>query len=164
MAAEERHTETEGRIRTAMAQLLGGAIPEGLKCDVKSLCTLSGVPRATLYRSYPHIRAEFERERSDAQTAGHHPDPRLAQIERLKTEIIDLHKRLNRGNAELAELRTFRAGAIPPHSPARRSHQPPARTRDSRPRKRPRAHQPTTTLRHESPYRPTASGQKRPIS
>ena len=51
MAAEERHTETEGRIRAAMAQLLGGDIPEGLKCDVKSLCTLSGVPRATLYRS-----------------------------------------------------------------------------------------------------------------
>ena len=128
MAAEERHTETEGRIRAAMAQLLGGDIPEHLKCDVKSLCTLSGVPRATLYRSYPRLKAEFERERSDAQTAGLHPDPRLAQIERLKTEIIDLHKRLNRGNAELAELRTFRAEAlVPPHSPARRSHQPPAR-------------------------------------
>lgn len=39
-----------------MAQLLGVDIPEGLKCDVKSLCTLSEVPRATLYRSYPHIR------------------------------------------------------------------------------------------------------------
>ncbi len=96
MAAEERHTETENRIRAAMAQLLGGDIPEGLRCDVKSLCTLSGVPRATLYRSYPHIKADFERERSDAPTAGQHPDPRLAQIERLKTEIIDLHKRLNR--------------------------------------------------------------------
>ena len=82
MAAEERHTETEGRIRAAMAQLLGGDIPEGLKCDVKSLCTLSGVPRATLYRSYPHVKAEFERARSDAQTAGHQPDPRLASSDR----------------------------------------------------------------------------------
>ena len=70
------------------------------------------MPRATLYRSYPHLKAEFERERSNAQTAGHHPDPRLAQIERLKTEIIDLHKRLTRGNAELAELRAFRAAAL----------------------------------------------------
>ena len=115
MAAEERHTETEVRIRAAMARLLGGDIPEGLKCDVKSLCALSGVPRATLYRSYPHIKVEFEHARSDAHTAGHHPDPRLAQIERLKTEIIDLHKRLDRGNAELAELaelRTFRAEAL----------------------------------------------------
>ena len=112
MAAEEQHIETEGRIRAAMAQLLGGDIPEGLKCDVKSLCTLSGVPRATLYRSYPHLKAEFERARSDAQTAGLQPDPRLAQIERLKTEIIDLHKRLNRGDAELAELRTFRTAAL----------------------------------------------------
>ena len=80
MAAEERHTETEGRIRAAMAQLLGGDIPEHLKCDVKSLCTLSGVPRATLYRSYPHLKAEFERARSDAQTAGHQPDPRLTGL------------------------------------------------------------------------------------
>ena len=95
-----------------MAQLLGGDIPEGLKCDVKSLCTLSGVPRATLYRSYPHLKAEFERARSDAQTAGLQPDPRLAQIERLKTEIIDLHKRLNRGDTEIAELREFRAVAL----------------------------------------------------
>jgi hypothetical protein len=70
---------------------------------------LSGVPRATLYRSYPHIKAEFDRKRSDAQTAGHHPDPRSAQIERLKTEIIDLHKRSNR---ELAELKTFHAAAL----------------------------------------------------
>lgn len=112
MAAEERHTETEGRLRAAMAQLLGGDIPEGLKCDVKSLCALSEVPRATLYRSYPHLKAEFERERCDSHTAGHHPDPRVAQIERLKTEIIDLHKRLDRGNTELSELRAFRAAAL----------------------------------------------------
>jgi chromosome segregation ATPase len=112
MAAEERHTETESRIRAAMAQLLGGDIPEGLKCDVKSLCTLSEVPRATLYRSYPHIKAEFERARSTAHAGGLHPDPRKAQIERLKTEIIDLHKRLDRGNAELTELREFRGAAL----------------------------------------------------
>ena len=75
-------------------------------------CTIRYVPRATLYRSYPHLKAEFERARSDAQTAGLQPDPRLAQIERLKTEIIDLHNRLNRGNAEVAELREFRAAAL----------------------------------------------------
>lgn len=112
MAAEERHTETESRIRAAMARLLGGDIPEGLNCDVKSLCMLSGVPRATLYRRYPHIKAEFEHARSDAETAGLQPDPRLAQIERLKAEIIDLQKRLNRGDAEVAELRKFRAAAL----------------------------------------------------
>jgi len=51
---------------------------------------------------------------------------------------------------------------IPPLSPARRGHQPPARTRDSRHHKRPRAHQPTTRLRHESPYRATTCAQERP--
>ena len=40
------------------------------------------------------------------------PTTRLPQIERLKTEIIDLHKRLDLGNAELAELREFRAAAL----------------------------------------------------
>ena len=63
-------------------------------------------------REPTHLKAEFECARSNAQTAGLHPDPRLAQIERLKTEIIDLHKRLNRGDAELAELRTFRTAAL----------------------------------------------------
>jgi hypothetical protein len=46
----ERQADAEVRIRAVIQQLLAGDIPEGLKCDVKSLCTLSGVPRATLYR------------------------------------------------------------------------------------------------------------------
>lgn len=95
-----------------MQQLLGGDIPEGLKCDVKSLCILSGVPRATLYRSYPHVKKEFELARSDEQTAGRQPDQRLAQIEHLKTEVADLHARLGRINDQVAELQTFKATAL----------------------------------------------------
>jgi hypothetical protein len=49
--APENRTETEVKIRAAMQQLLGGNAPDGLKCDIKSLSRLSGVPRATLYRT-----------------------------------------------------------------------------------------------------------------
>lgn len=95
-----------------MQQLLGGNIPDGLKCDIKSLSTLSGVPRATIYRTYPHLKTEFGRQRSDAHDAGQHPDPRVAQIEHLKTEINDLHAQLGRRNTQIAELQDFKTTAL----------------------------------------------------
>ncbi|WP_234384476.1 hypothetical protein [Streptomyces sp. MMG1121] len=87
-------------------------VPDGLKCDVKSLCTLAGVPRATLYRTYPHLKAEFDRQRTAAQEAGQQSDPRLAQIERLKAEVATLRERLSRKNAELTALKEFQATAL----------------------------------------------------
>lgn len=89
-----------------------GSVPDGLKCDVKSLCTLAGVPRATLYRTYPHLKAEFDRQRTAAQEAGQYPDPRLAQIERLKAEVATLRERLSRKKAELDTLKDFQATAL----------------------------------------------------
>ena len=108
----DRQAETETRIRAAMRQLLSGPVPEGLKCDVKSLCALAGVPRATLYRTYPHLKADFDRQRDTAQGAGQQPDRRLAQIERLKAEVASLRKRLCKRDAEIDELRSFRAEAL----------------------------------------------------
>jgi predicted nuclease with TOPRIM domain len=108
----EHRTEAETRIRAAMHQLLAGPVPDGLKCDIKSLCTLAGVPRATLYRTYPHLKAEFGRQRITAQETGRQPDPRLAQIERLKAEVATLHERLNRKNTELDALKEFQATAL----------------------------------------------------
>ncbi|MFI1735298.1 hypothetical protein ACH40E_40015 [Streptomyces acidicola] len=105
-------TESEARIRSAMQQLLVGPVPDGLKCDVKSLCTLAGVPRATLYRTYPHLKAEFDRQRQAAQEAGQQPDPRLAQIERLKAEVATLRERLSKKNAEVDALKEFQATAL----------------------------------------------------
>lgn len=109
---QERQNEAEARIRAAMQQLLAGPVPDGLKCDVKSLCTLAGVPRATLYRAYPHLKAEFDRQRTAAQVAGHRPDPRLAQIERLKAEVASLRERLARRDTEVGDLQNFRAQAL----------------------------------------------------
>jgi chromosome segregation ATPase len=104
--------DPEARIRNAMRQLLAGPVPDGLKCDVKSLCSLAGVPRATLYRTYPHLKAEFDRQRQAAQEAGQQPDPRLAQIERLKADVATLRERLSRKNTELDALKEFQTTAL----------------------------------------------------
>jgi predicted nuclease with TOPRIM domain len=104
--------QAEARIRAAMNLLLTATIPEGLKCDIKSLCTLAGVPRATLYRTYPHLKAEFEHHRDGARASGHQPDPRLAQIERLKSEVNEVRARLARVNADLTKSEAFRAQAL----------------------------------------------------
>ncbi|AEM82318.1 hypothetical protein Strvi_2602 [Streptomyces violaceusniger Tu 4113] len=115
--------EPEARIQNAMRQLLAGPVPDGLKCDVKSLCTLAGVPRATLYRTYPHLKAEFDRQRQAAQEAGQQPDPRLAQIERLKAEVATLRERLSRKNTEARRSEGVPGHSpVPPRSPARRDH------------------------------------------
>jgi hypothetical protein len=108
----DRQADTETRIRSAIAQLLGGDVPDGLKCDVKSLCLLAGVPRATLYRTYPHLKAEFDRQRDAAQDNGQQPDPRLARIDRLKTEITDLRRRLADRDREISQLNRFRDTAL----------------------------------------------------
>ncbi|MET8538533.1 hypothetical protein ABZV67_44405 [Streptomyces sp. NPDC005065] len=73
--ASERHAQAEARIRAAMEQLLGGDIPEGLRCDIKSLSILSRVPRATLYRTYPHLKQEFEQRLGRVRETGGEPDP-----------------------------------------------------------------------------------------
>jgi hypothetical protein len=104
--ASDRQADAQTRIRSAIAQLLAGPIPDDLKCDVKSLCALAGVPRATLYRTYPHLKAEFDRQRDAAQQNGEQPDARLARIDRLKTEIINLNKRLAAQHDEITALRT----------------------------------------------------------
>jgi chromosome segregation ATPase len=95
-----------------MQQLLTGPVPEGMKCDVKSLCRLSGVPRATLYRTYPHLKAEFEQRRGVEREAGRQPDARQAQIDRLQTENTRLRAHLASKDAELNELKRFRAEAL----------------------------------------------------
>jgi len=110
---DDRQADAETRIRAAIDQLLGGGeIPDGLNCDVKSLCLLAGVPRATVYRTYPHLKAEFDQRRSAAQDNGRQPDPRLARIDWLKAEIINLRARLADRDREISELMKFRDTAL----------------------------------------------------
>lgn len=110
--ASERHAQAEARIRAAMEQLLGGDIPEGLRCDIKSLSTLSRVPRATLYRTYPHLKQEFEQRLGRVRETGGEPDPRIVQIDRLKEEVARLRGRIAGMSQELSEAEDLRTTAL----------------------------------------------------
>ena len=110
--SSEQQAQTEARIRAAIDRLLTGDLPEGLKCDVKSLCVLAQVPRATLYRTYPHLKAEFEDRLGNARNAGHQPDPRLAQIENLKAEVSVLRERLRAARTQTTALEEFKSLAL----------------------------------------------------
>lgn len=111
ISAEQRR-RTEQQIRTAADALLRGELPPDGKCDVSTLARRAGVSRAALYRTYPHLKEEFERRLAALQAGGNSPDPRDAQISRLKTINNDLKQKLTSRDAALRDLERFKALAI----------------------------------------------------
>jgi hypothetical protein len=97
-----------------MDRLLRGEIPPGGRCDLKTLATEASVDRTAFYgnRPYAHLRVEFERRLRTLQQAGEQPDPRDAQITRLKKEITALKQRLNGSTSTINELTDFRTQAL----------------------------------------------------
>jgi hypothetical protein len=104
----------ENRIRAAMDRLLRGEIPPGGNCDIKTLASEAGVDRTAFYgnRPYAHLRTEFEDRLQRVQQDGQIPDPRVAQITRLKNDIDKLKNRLSQADQKIAELADFRAQAL----------------------------------------------------
>lgn len=113
ITADQRATN-ENRIRAAIDRLLRGDIPPGGRCDIKTLAREAGVDRTAFYgsRPYAHLRAEFGQRLQALQQAGERPDPRDAQITRLKDEITELKERLTRSAGTISELSGFRAQAL----------------------------------------------------
>lgn len=110
-----QRVENENRIRAAMDRLLRGEIPPGGNCDIKTLALAAGVDRTAFYgnRPYTHLRAEFEhRLKQVQQHNGESPDPKTAQIERLKSDVDKLKTRLEQANSTIEELADFRAQAL----------------------------------------------------
>ena len=93
---DDKRQQAEQRIRAAAAALLAGDIPAGGRCDISTLARQAGVSRATLYRSYPHLKEQFEHDMAATLAAGSHPDPRDAQITKLKAELAALKTRCAR--------------------------------------------------------------------
>lgn len=104
--------QTEDSIRAAMDRLLRGQIPPGGACDITTLAREAGVSRAALYRSYGHLKTEFARRLTQIHADGHLPDPRAAQIVRLKDENTRLRERLRTCDQQITELTEFRTAAI----------------------------------------------------
>ncbi|MFC5204768.1 hypothetical protein [Streptomyces kaempferi] len=80
--SHQRRDQIERRIRAAIDRLLAGQIPSGGACDVKTLSREAGISRASLYRTWGHLKDEFEKRRAAAWAAGQQPDPREARIAR----------------------------------------------------------------------------------
>jgi hypothetical protein len=109
-----QRTENENRIRAAMDRLLRGEIPPGGNCDIKTLARDAGVDRTAFYgnRPYAHLRIEFEDRLRRVRQDGQVPDPRIAQINRLKADIDKLRNRLSQADQKIADLVDFRAQAL----------------------------------------------------
>jgi hypothetical protein len=109
-----QRTENENRVRAAMDRLLRGEIPPGGACDVKTLAREAAVDRTAFYgnRPYAHLRAEFETRIKLLQDAGTTPDPKIAQIDRLKAHNAKLKERLARADQTIAELSDIRSQAL----------------------------------------------------
>jgi hypothetical protein len=97
-----------------MDRLIRGEIPPGGSCDIKTLAREAGVDRTAFYghRPYAHLRTEFEHRLQDLHQAGQTPDPRAAQIERMKADIAKLKDRLSQADGRIEELTDFRSQAL----------------------------------------------------
>ncbi|MGH3683878.1 MAG: hypothetical protein ACRDSM_02200 [Pseudonocardiaceae bacterium] len=109
-----QRTANENRIRAAMDRLLRGEIPPGGRCDIKTLAAEAGVDRTAFHgtRPYAHLRTEFERHLQTLQQASDRPDPRDAQITRLKNEVTALKHRLAESTHTINELTEFQTQAL----------------------------------------------------
>ena len=109
-----QRTVNENRIRAAIDRLLRGDTPSSGRCDIKTLAHEAGVDRTAFYgnRPYAHLRAEFEQRLSALLDNGERPDPRDAQISRLKDEITALKQRLAQASSTIEEFTDFRTQAL----------------------------------------------------
>ena len=110
--SDTQRLQTEARIRASADRLLAGNVPAGGKCDIKTLAAEAGVSRAALYRTYPHLKQEFEQRLTRLRAAGQRPDPRDAQIARLTGDNAKLRTRIADLEQKITEASSFRTAAI----------------------------------------------------
>ncbi|QMU76861.1 hypothetical protein GXW83_15095 [Streptacidiphilus sp. PB12-B1b] len=103
--SQDQREQAERRLRAAIDRLLAGQIPVGGACDVKTLAREAGISRAALYRTWGHLKDEFEQRRAAAWAAGQQPDPREARMARLRDLNERLTSKLARTHAEFTGLK-----------------------------------------------------------
>ncbi len=119
----ETRRDNEASIRHVMDRLLAGEVPAGSKCDIKTLAAQAGVARTGFYPKtnrdgsprpgpYQHLAEEFERRLAELRETGVIPDPRAAQIERLKKQVSGLKERLAARDAQIDGLTDFKERAL----------------------------------------------------
>lgn len=112
--SQQQRLDNDAKIRAVMNRLLNGDMPPGGKVDVKTLAREAGIDRTAFYgsRPYARLREEFEQRLQGLTQAGEQPDPRDAQVTRLKDEIARLKERLAQSAATITELTHSRAQAL----------------------------------------------------
>ncbi|CAL9613732.1 hypothetical protein SUDANB6_05701 [Streptomyces sp. enrichment culture] len=103
--SHQQRDQIERRIRAAIDRLLAGHIPTDGTCDVKTLAREAGISRASLYRTWGHLKDKFEKRRAAAWAAGQQPDPREARITRLRDLNQRLTGKLARTHTEFNKLK-----------------------------------------------------------
>jgi hypothetical protein len=109
---------TEQNIRAAMDRLLRGDLPPGGRCDITTLAAHAGVTRIGFYPKdgkpgpWQHLADEFHRRLAALRDAGNIPDPRDAQIARLKADNDALRRRLAEQDTVIAGHTAFRQQAV----------------------------------------------------
>lgn len=115
---DQQRQQAEYRIRTAMDDLLRGDIPPGRRCDLKTLAHLADVNRTGFYPKngvpgpYQHLADEFSRRRKLLTQTSGTPDPRDAQIARLKEENARLRTRIAERDTTIEDLTAFKTTAL----------------------------------------------------
>ncbi|MDN5732505.1 MAG: hypothetical protein L0H14_11885 [Yaniella sp.] len=105
-------SQIENRIRAAIQTLLAGEIPNGMNRDITSLCALAGVPRATMYRTYPHLKAIFEEQRSHLQDAAPTTNADGETYQKIRSEKDKLQLKLATMTNKVHELENFKSTAL----------------------------------------------------
>jgi predicted nuclease with TOPRIM domain len=95
-----------------MDRLLSGDIPPVGRCDIKTLAREARVSLAALYRTCLHLKVEFDQRMKRLRDNNHQPDPREAQITRLKDENVRLKTRLSELTPQVVQLKSDQASAI----------------------------------------------------
>ncbi|MDP5309373.1 hypothetical protein OG345_40675 (plasmid) [Streptomyces sp. NBC_01220] len=120
---ETSRARNEQSIRAAMDRLLNGEVPAGGRCDLKTLAAEAGVTRTGFYAKkdrdgsirpgpYQHLADEFNRRLQALHEAGDIPDPRDAQIDRLKAANKALQDRLAEHATTIEDLTDFNKRAL----------------------------------------------------
>lgn len=105
-------SQIEQRILAAIQTLLADEIPNGMNRDITSLCALAGVPRATMYRTYPHLKAIFEEQRSHLQDATPTTNTSADTRRKIRLENDRLQLKLAAMTNKVHELEYFKSTAL----------------------------------------------------
>lgn len=108
----EQRKDTEDRITAAAERILRGEITSDHQSDVKTLAFEAGVSRTALYSTYRELKDDFQRRLKHQREVGQAPDPREAQIAKLKHKVTTLRDRVAEQQREIADLQDFRTLAV----------------------------------------------------